>query len=150
MLYQESLHFRQSALNSLWKSWHTWGTGCHSEAPGKALEVSPWESYETKGKVLHLGWDKHQYQEVDQSSLGEKDLEVLVGERLDLTQPLTAQKAKRVQGCTKSSSVETPSAVVHSVLRSPAQTGRGPVAEGADKGQNNNQRAGGCLMRNGW
>ncbi|TRZ18399.1 hypothetical protein HGM15179_008706 [Zosterops borbonicus] len=64
----------------------------------------------TKCKVLHLGWGNSQYQhsledEQIESSLGEKDLGLLVDERLDMTQPcaLTAQRDKGVLGCLQSS-----------------------------------------------
>ncbi|TRZ09511.1 hypothetical protein HGM15179_017594 [Zosterops borbonicus] len=63
----------------------------------------------TKCEVLDLGWSKPWFQhslwdEQMENNPRQKDLEVLVEERLDMTQPraLTAQKAKYVLGSIQS------------------------------------------------
>ncbi|KAK4815907.1 LOW QUALITY PROTEIN: hypothetical protein QYF61_010147 [Mycteria americana] len=115
-----------------------------------------------KCKVLHLGWGNAWYQhrlgdEGIESSPMEKDLGVLVDEKLDVSRQcaLTAPKANHILGCIKSSvasrlrevilplySALTPPGVLSPVLGSPAQTRHGPVGADPEEGHKNGQRAG--------
>ncbi|RMC15847.1 hypothetical protein DUI87_08052 [Hirundo rustica rustica] len=111
--------------------------------------------------VLPLGLGNPQYQhrlgdKQIQSSPDQKDLEVLVGERLDMTQQwtLTAWKAKRVLDCIQSSvgsreggdsapllcSGEISPAEPHTALVAPAQGGQGAVGASREDGHQDDQR----------
>ncbi|PKU27736.1 rna-directed dna polymerase from mobile element jockey-like [Limosa lapponica baueri] len=107
---------------------------------------------QAKCKVLHLGHGnpRHKYRlggEWTESSSEEKDLGVLVDEKLNMTWQcaLAAQKANPILGCIPSSvasralllrSGETPPGALCPALESSAQEGHGPVGmspEGAPK-----------------
>ncbi|GAB0184835.1 hypothetical protein GRJ2_000948800 [Grus japonensis] len=113
-----------------------------------------------------MGWGKPWYQyrlgdEGIESSSAEKDLGVLVNEKLDMTWQcvLAAQKANRILGCIKTSvtsrsrevilplySGETPPVVLHPALGSPLQDRHGAVGVGPEEGHKNDQRAGTPLL----
>jgi len=109
-----------------------------------------------KCRVLHLGQGnvKHRYQlggEWIESSPEEKDLRVLVDEKLNMTQQcaLAAQKVNHILGCIKSQqneggdsapllqSAETPSGVQRPALEPSAQESHGPVGVIPEEGHKN-------------
>ncbi|KAJ7423584.1 rna-directed dna polymerase from mobile element jockey-like [Willisornis vidua] len=115
----------------------------------------------TKCKVLHLGQGKPQYQyrlgdEQMESSPAEKDLGMMMDERLDMTLQcaLAAQKVNCILGCTKrnmtgrskevilplSCSGETSPGVLHPALGSSVKERHGSVRAGAEKSHKNDQR----------
>ena len=107
------------------------------------LRDEPMKLNKAKCKVLHLGWGnlKHRYRlggEWLESSPEEKDLGVLVDERLNMSRhcALAVQKAKCILGCIKRSmanrskevilplySHEPPPGVLHQVLGLSTQEG---------------------------
>jgi len=113
-----------------------------------------------KCKVLHLGQGNPQYQyrlgdEGVESNPAEKDLGVLVDEKLDMSHQcaLAAQKAKEhgQQGEGGDSapllrSGETPPGVLCPALESPAQEAHGAVGAGPDEGHKDDPTAGTPLL----
>ncbi|PKU43172.1 rna-directed dna polymerase from mobile element jockey- hypothetical protein [Limosa lapponica baueri] len=96
-----------------------------------------------------------------ESSPEEKDLGVLVDEKLNMSQQCTlaVQKANRILGCIKRSMASrsrevilppcsdgTPPGVLRPALESSAQEGHGPVGMGPEKGHEDDKRAGSPLL----
>jgi len=119
-----------------------------------------------KCKVLHLGKCNPCYQyrlgdEGIEGSPAEKDLGVLVDEKLDVSHQrvLAAQAASCILGCIKSLMVsrsrevilplcsdETPPGVLCPALEPSAQERHRPVGVGPEQGHKNDQRAGTPLL----
>ncbi|KAK4829739.1 hypothetical protein QYF61_006448 [Mycteria americana] len=113
-----------------------------------------------KCKVLHLGRCNPQYpyrlgDEGTESSPVEKDLAVLVDDKLDMSRQcvLAAQKANCIPGCIKRSvasrsrevilplsSGESPPGVLHPALESSLQERHQPVEAGPEEGHKDDQR----------
>ncbi|KAK4830516.1 hypothetical protein QYF61_011458 [Mycteria americana] len=120
-----------------------------------------------KCRVLHLGQGNPQFQyrvvdDVIESSPAEKDLGVLMDEKLDMSRQcaLAAQKANCILGRIKRSvasrsrevilplcSGETPPAVLCLALEPSAQEGHGPVGASPEEGHKNDLRDGAPLLR---
>ena len=96
-----------------------------------------------------------------ESSPAEKDLEILVDEKLDMSHQcaLTDHKANHILGCIKSSmasrsregilplcSGKAPPGVLHPALEPPAQKRHRPVGVGPEEGHKNDPRAGTPLL----
>jgi len=119
-----------------------------------------------KRKVPHLSRGNLRYQyrlgdEGMESSPAEKDLRVLVGEKLDRSRPrmLAAQKANHILSCIQSSvtsrlrevilplcSGETPPGVLCPALEPSTQERHRAVGAGLEEGHKNDQSAGTSLL----
>ncbi|GAB0182043.1 mitochondrial enolase superfamily member 1 [Grus japonensis] len=119
-----------------------------------------------KCKVLHVGWrnPKHNYRlggEWIESSLEEKDLGILIDEKLNRSRQcaLAAQKANHVlhqEKCDQQveggdpapllPSGETPPGVLHPPLGCPVEERHGPVGVSPEEGHKVDQRAGAPLL----
>jgi len=134
----------------------------------KGAHVNLMRFNKAKCKVLHLGQGKPQNQyrlgdEATESSPAEKDLGILVDEKLDMNYQcvLAAQKGNRILGCIRSSVgsraregiqslcsplVRPHLGVLRPALEPSAQERHGPVGAGPEEGHKNGQRAGAPLL----
>ena len=108
-----------------------------------------------KCKLLHLDWGNHRYvYRFLESNLAEKNLGILVNEKLDKNQQcaLVAQKANSILVCIIRKlaplfpSFEAPFGVLLPGLRPSVQEGYLAVGGGTEEGHKEDQRAGAPLL----
>jgi len=155
---------------ALWCSQHTGGREAIERNPDRLERwacVNLMKFNQAKCMVRHLGWGnpKHKYRlgrQWIEGSSEEKDLDVLLDEKLNVTQQcmLAAQKGNHILGCIKKSvasrlmegilplcSGEIPSGVLRPALEPSAQERHGPVRVGPEEGHKNNQNDGAPLLK---
>ncbi|GAB0205380.1 mitochondrial enolase superfamily member 1 [Grus japonensis] len=139
------------------------GSGCYSEGSEEAREVGPCEVDPAPGSV-HPQYQYRLRDEGIESSPEEKDLGVLVGEKLDMSQQcaLAAQKANCILGCIRRSVTSRSRGVIlplYSILLRPHleycvqlwgpqyKKDNGPVKADPEEGHEDDQKDGTPLLR---